>query len=84
MSKTKVRAKKTVNTTGEMAMTDSPMRQKDHEHISIRQIKNGHIVSRHGFKAGKSFDEEMYTPQKPKIDMKAAGAREKRLEGKKL
>lgn len=65
----------------------SPSPPGDREHVSIRKIKNGHVVSRSGYKAGKHFDEEVYTPHRPRVEMgspKARLARERRLAGKAL
>jgi hypothetical protein len=47
-----------------------PMRQyrePDRMHMSVRQIRNGFIVNRHGYKQGKHYDEEFYTPKAPNI-----------------
>jgi hypothetical protein len=44
-------------------------RPKDSMHMSIRQIKNGYIVNKHGNKDGKHFDDEFYTPKAPNIDI---------------
>jgi hypothetical protein len=42
-----------------------PYREKDRLSISLRQIENGWIMNRHGFKDGKHFDEEIFTPSEP-------------------
>jgi hypothetical protein len=50
--------------------------------LSVRQIKNGYLVNKHGSKDGKYFDEEFYTPNAPQITAatpKQAKAREGRL-----
>jgi len=48
---------------------ESPYREKDRMSMSIRQIKNGYVVNKHGYKGGKHFDEEFYTPKAPNVDM---------------
>ena len=40
-------------------------RPKDSFHMSVRQIENGFIVSRHGYKDGKHYDEEFYSKTPP-------------------
>lgn len=37
--------------------------------MSIRQIKNGFIVNKHGYKDGKHYDDEFFTPRAPNIDI---------------
>jgi hypothetical protein len=51
--------------------TVSEHRPKDSMSLSVRQIKNGYLVNRYGYKDGKHFDEEMYTPRCPQLDMPA-------------
>lgn len=47
---------------------------KDHEHVSVRKVDNGYIVSHDGVKGGKPFNREFYTPKAPRLDVKR-GAR---------
>lgn len=42
-----------------------PYVEKDRMHMSVRQIENGYVVNRHGYKDGKHFDEEVFTPNVP-------------------
>lgn len=42
-------------------------REPDRMHMSVRQIKNGFIVDRHGYKNGKHYSEEFFTPDAPKF-----------------
>jgi hypothetical protein len=48
---------------------------KDSMHLSVRQIANGYIVNRHGYKNGKHYDTEHYTTKAPQIDVPRAPAR---------
>lgn len=79
-----------VRIVNEPASTSDPYRPKDSEHMSIRQIDNGYIVNRHGYRNGKHFDVDVYTPTAPKIDIPNRGRSERppgrssRLDGKKI
>jgi hypothetical protein len=46
-------------------------REPDRMHMSVRQIKNGFIVNRHGSRGGKHYDEEFYTPKAPNIGIES-------------
>lgn len=67
-----------------------PYRPKDSLHVSVRQIENGFIVNRHGYKSGKHFDTEHFTTKAPQIDVPKLPApatrasRTRRLERTKL
>ena len=53
-------------------ISPSQYKEPDRMHMSVRQIKNGYLVNRHGHKDGKHYDEEVYTPHCPNIDVPAA------------
>jgi hypothetical protein len=53
----------------ESSPSNMAYREPDRMHMSARQIKNGWLVSRSGYRDGKHFDEEMFTPNAPKFDI---------------
>jgi hypothetical protein len=40
---------------------------KDHESMSVRKIDNGYVVSHDGYKGGKRFEREYYSPKAPSL-----------------
>jgi hypothetical protein len=53
--------------------SSEPYRPKDSMHMSVRQIRNGFIVNKHGHKDGKHYDDEFYTPRAPRLDTDRGG-----------
>lgn len=41
--------------------------EPDRHHISIRAIENGWLINEHGYKDGKHFDRERFTPTAPEF-----------------
>lgn len=40
-------------------------REPDRHHMSVRQIENGWLINEHGYKNGKHFDRERFSPSAP-------------------
>lgn len=41
--------------------------EPDRHHVSMRQIENGWLINEHGYKDGKHFDRERFSPTPPEL-----------------